>query len=114
MSRRRDTLLAAFEAVNAGSPDGIMDCWNPGGTYDNPMVGSAQTGYDAVRVCMVNLVDGLAKTGQTLTVDRVTEGDNHVMAEWHVEPPDGRRGLHVAEFDPEDRLMHVTVYPRTS
>ncbi|MEL7088956.1 MAG: nuclear transport factor 2 family protein [Planctomycetota bacterium] len=111
---RRDTLLAAFDAVNAQSPDGIMACWNPDGTYDNPMVGSARTGYDDVHACMVNLVDGLAKTGQTLAVDRVTEGDHHVMVEWHVEPSDGRRGIHVAEFDAEDQLMHVTVYPRST
>lgn len=111
---RKATLRTAFDAVNAQSPDGIMACWNPEGTYDNPMVGSAQTGFDAVHTCMVNLVDGLTKTGQTLTVDRVTEGDTHVIAEWHVEPVDGRRGVHVAEFDAEDRLMHVTVYPRAS
>lgn len=111
---RKDTLLAAFNAVNAQSPDSIMACWNHEGTYDNPMVGSAQTGFDDVHVCMVNLVDGLVKTGRTLTVDRITEGDTHVIAEWHVEPPDGRRGIHVAEFDAEDRLLHVTVYPRSN
>lgn len=112
--RRKETLLAAFNAVNTRSPDGIMECWNRDGTYDNPMVGSAQTGFDAVHACMVNLVDGLAKSGQTLKVDRVTEADTHVMAEWHVEPPDGRRGIHVAEFDTEDQLLHVTVYLRSS
>lgn len=112
MDNRRETLLAAFAGVNARSPDAIMACWSPAGTYDNPMTGTPATGYDAVRECMVNLCNGLEKTGSTLIVDRVTVGEANVVAEWHVEPRDGRRGVHVAEFDDSQKLRRVTVYPR--
>ena len=106
-------LLAAFEGVNAYDPDAIMACWTRDGVYDNPMVGSSQAGFDAVRSCMVNLTDGLKASGQKLVVDRVTPGNIVVVAEWHVEPRDGRRGVHVAEFD-GDKLIRVTVYPRAN
>lgn len=106
------TLLAAFKAVNDRSPDGIMACWNRDGVYDNPMVGKAAKGFDDVRQCMVNLVNGLSASNQTLVVDRTTVGRNNVVAEWHVEPADGRKGVHVAEFDSQQKLQRVTVYPR--
>lgn len=92
-------MLAAFQGVNDRSPDAIMACWAAGGVYDNPMTGHAAEGDAAVRQCMVNLCDGLAKSGHTLTVDRLTVGEHNVVAEWHVEPRDGRRGVHVADFD---------------
>lgn len=107
------SMLAAFAGVNARSPDDIMSCWNRDGVYDNPMTGTPAQGYDAVRQCMVNLCDGLAKSGSTLVVDRTTVGETNVVAEWHVEPRDGRRGVHVAEFDADGKLKRVTVYPRT-
>jgi hypothetical protein len=109
----RDTMLAAFDGVNARSPDAIMACWNAAGVYDNPMVGQPAEGYDAVRECMVNLCNGLAKSGSTLVVDRLTIGEANVVAEWHVKPRDGRRGVHVADFDERGKLRRVTVYPRT-
>jgi hypothetical protein len=105
-------MLAAFKGVNDRSPDAIMACWASEGVYDNPMTGGAAEGYDAVRQCMVNLCDGLAKSGHSLVVDRVTEGERNVVAEWHVEPADGRRGVHVADFDANGKLKRVTVYPR--
>ena len=108
----RDVMLAAFKGVNDRSPDAIMACWASEGVYDNPMTGGAAEGYDAVRQCMVNLCDGLAKSGHSLVVDRVTEGERNVVAEWHVEPADGRRGVHVADFDANGKLKRVTVYPR--
>lgn len=108
----QDTMLAAFQGVNDRSPDAIMACWSADGTYDNPMTGTPATGSDAVRHCMVTLVDGLSKSGAKLIVDRVTVGEWHVIAEWHVEPRDGRRGVHVAEFDQAGKLKRVTVYPR--
>ena len=111
---RVQSLLAAFEAVNARSPDGVMACWNSDGVYDNPMVGHAQKGYADVRQCMVNLVDALVATGSSLVVDRVTAGESSVVAEWHVEPADGRRGVHVAEFDSAGKLLHVVVFPRAT
>ncbi|MGC4031892.1 MAG: nuclear transport factor 2 family protein [Tepidisphaeraceae bacterium] len=105
-------MLAAFKGVNDRSPDGIMACWASDGVYDNPMVGAAAEGYDAVRQCMVNLCDGLAKSGHFLVVDRVTIGEHNVVAEWHVEPVDGRKGVHVADFNADGKLKRVTVYPR--
>lgn len=109
----RQTMLAAFAGVNARDPDAVMACWNVDGIYDNPMTGKLAQGYDALRQCMVNLVDGLTKSGSTLVVDRVTVGESNVVAEWHVEPRDGRRGVHVADFDTAGKLKRVTVYPRT-
>ena len=106
------TMRAAFAGVNAYSPDAIMKVWNPEGVYDNPSTGPAAKGYDAVRGCMVKLCDGVKSRGEQLVVDRVTVGKNHVVAEWHVEPINGKRGVHVAEFDPQERLNHVVVYPR--
>lgn len=109
----KDVMLAAFQGVNDRSPDAIMACWSSDGVYDNPMVGQAAEGYDAVRQCMVNLIDGLSKSGHSLVVDRITLGERNVVAEWHVEPADGRRGVHVADFDPAGKLKRVTVYPRS-
>ena len=109
----QDTMLAAFKGVNDRSPDGIMACWNREGVYDNPMIGKPATGYDDVRQCMVNLVEALSKTHSMLVVDRVTVGDRNVVAEWHVEPADGRKGVHVADFDDNGKLQRVTVYPRS-
>ena len=107
-------MRAAFQGVNDRSPDAIMACWAPDGVYDNPMTGTAARGFDAVRNCMVSLCDGLAKSGHSLVVDRVTVGERNVVAEWHVQPADGRRGVHIADFDAADRLICVTVYPRAS
>jgi hypothetical protein len=107
-------MLAAFKGVNDRSPDGIMACWASDGVYDNPMVGQAAEGYDAVRQCMVNLCDGLGKSGHSLVVDRITLGEHNVVAEWHVEPKDGRKGVHVADFDAAGKLKRVTVYPRSA
>ena len=106
------TMRAAFDGVNAYDPDAIMSCWNPEGVYDNPNVGPAATGFDAIRACMVKLCDGVRTRGQKLVVDRVTTGATHVVAEWHVEPATGVMGVHVAEFDDAGRLARVTVYPR--
>lgn len=105
-------MLAAFRGVNDRSPDAIMACWERDGVYDNPMTGTPAEGYDAVRQCMVSLVDGLTKTGSRLIVDRLTLGEWHVIAEWHVEPVDGRKGVHVADFSPAGKLRRVMVYPR--
>ncbi len=107
------TMRAAFAGVNAHSPDDIMACWNPDGIYDNPNVGPAATGQEAVRDCMVRLCDSVRSRGQQLVVDRVTVGAAHVVAEWHVVPPTGARGVHIADFDEAGRLRHVAVYPRT-
>jgi hypothetical protein len=106
------TLRAAFAGVNAFDPDAIMACWNPDGTYDNPGVGRADAGFAAVRACMVKLCDAVRGRGQQLVVDRVTIGPSHAVAEWHVEPATGAKGVHVANFDPAGRLSHVVVYPR--
>ena len=106
------TLRAAFAGVNAYDPDAIMAVWNPDGVYDNPNVGAAQRGFDDVRGCMVKLCDSVRAKGQQLVVDRVTAGARHVVAEWHVEPANGAKGVHVAEFDDAGRLRHVVVYPR--
>jgi hypothetical protein len=106
------TMRAAFDGVNAYDADAIMKVWNPDGVYDNPTVGPAAQGFDAVRACMVRLCDGVRGRGQQLVVDRVTTGASHVVAEWHVEPATGAKGVHVAEFDDAGRLRHVTVYPR--
>ena len=111
---QKETLLAAFKGVNDYSPDGIMACWERDGVYDNPMVGQAAEGYDAVRQCMVNLINTFQPKGQYLIVDRVTVGESNVIAEWHVEPRDGRRGVHVAEFSDAAKLKRVTVYPRAT
>ena len=107
-------MLAAFQGVNDRSPDAIMACWAEDGVYDNPMTGQAAEGYHAVRQCMVNLCDGLGRSGHSLVVDRLTVGERNVVAEWHVEPRDGRRGVHVAEFNDVSKLKRVTVYPRAS
>ena len=108
----KETMLAAFKGVNDYSPGAIMDCWEHSGVYDNPMVGQPAEGFDAVRQCMVNLVNVLQSNGQYLVVDRVTVGENNVIAEWHVEPRDGRRGVHVADYSDAGKLIRVTVYPR--
>ena len=113
MKSSTDTLLAAFQGVNDRSPDAIMACWSADGVYDNPMTGTPAQGTDALRQSMVKLVDGLANSNSTLVVDRVTVGETNVVAEWHVEPRDGRRGVHVADFDPAGKLKRVTVYPRS-
>lgn len=109
-----DTMLAAFKGVNDRSPDGIMACWTRDGVYDNPMVGAPAEGFDDVRQCMVNLIGGLSEKKQFLIVDRLTVGEKNVIAEWHVEPSDGRRGIHVADFSDDGKLKRVTVYPRAS
>ena len=114
MTHIRDTLLAAFAGVNARSPDAIMACWSVAGVYDNPMTGTPAEGTDALRGAMVKLVDGLTKSNSSLVVDRVTVGEANVVAEWHVEPRDGRRGVHVADFDAAGKLKRVTVYPRAN
>jgi hypothetical protein len=89
-----------------------MANWNRDGVYSNPLVGPAAKGYDAVREKMVNLCNGVRSRGEQLVVDRVTVGDNHVVAEWHVEPRNGRDGVHIADFDAAGKLIHVRVYPR--
>ena len=106
------TMRAAFAGVNAFDPDAIMACWNDGGSYDNPSVGPAAIGRTDVRACMVRLCDNVRTRGHQLVVDRVTVGQSHVVAEWHVEPANGSRGVHVADFDDAGRLLRVTVYPR--
>ena len=104
----------AFDGVNAYDPDLIMSCWSPIGIYDNPGVGPAGHGYDAVRACMVKLCDAVRQRGEQLVVDRITVGPRHVIAEWHVVPSEANRhGVHVADFDDQDRLVHVRVYPRS-
>ena len=110
----KSVLQAAFDAVNRRDVDGIMSNWSSAGVYDNPMVGHAATGTEAVRQCMVALVNAVGSKNQFLVVDRMSEGPSHVIAEWHVEPPDGRRGVHVADFDDTGKLKSVTVYPRAS
>jgi hypothetical protein len=106
------TLRAAFAGVNAYDPDAIMANWNHDGVYHNPMVGPAAKGYEAVRPMMVKLCEGVKSRGEQLVVDRVTLGDRHVIAEWHVEPRNGKDGVHVADFDDAGKLVLVRVYPR--
>ncbi len=106
------TLLTAFAGVNAYDPDAIMANWNRDGVYHNPLVGTAAKGFDAVREKMVNLCNGVKSRGEQLVVDRVTVGPSHVVAEWHVEPANGKDGVHVADFDDAGKLLLVRVYPR--
>ncbi len=106
------TLLAAFAGVNAYDADAIMANWNRDGIYHNPMVGPPAKGFDAVREMMVKLTAGVKSRGEQLVVDRVTHGEGYVIAEWHVEPRNGKDGVHVAEFDASGKLVHVKVYPR--
>lgn len=106
------TLLAAFAGVNAYDPDAIMANWNREGVYHNPLVGPAAKGYDAVREMMVKLCAGVKSRGEQLVVDRVTTAPRHVVAEWHVEPRNGKDGVHVADFDDAGKLVQVRVYPR--
>lgn len=108
----QETMRAAFDGVNARSPDAIMACWSKNGVYDNPMTGKPARGSEAVRTCMESLVETLTLTGSSLVVDRMTIGERHVVAEWHIEPRDGRRGVHIADFDRHGKLRRVTVYPR--
>jgi hypothetical protein len=112
MTHLQSTLLAAFAAVNAYDADAIMANWSRDGVYDNPSVGPPSRGYDAVRERMVKLCAGVKSRGEQLVVDRVTPGDGYVVAEWHVEPRNGKDGVHVAEFDVAGKLVHVRVYPR--
>jgi hypothetical protein len=112
MSLLESTMRAAFAGVNAFDPDAIMANWNSDGVYDNPNVGPAAKGYNAVRQCMVKLCDGVKSRDEHLVVDRVTTGEKHVVAEWHVEPKNGKAGVHVADFDDAGKLVHVRVYPR--
>ena len=109
----KDVMLAAFKGVNDRSPDAIMACWSLDGIYDNPMIGAPASGFPAVRQCMVNLCESLARSGHQLIVSRITAGPHHVVAEWHTEPDDGRKGVHVADFNPAGKLKRVTVYPRS-
>jgi hypothetical protein len=75
------TLRAAFGGANAFDPGAIMACWNPDGTYDNPGVGPAATGFEAVRACMVKPCDGVRRRGQ-----RVGLGSPRRPANRHGEP----------------------------
>ncbi|HEV7299732.1 MAG TPA: nuclear transport factor 2 family protein [Tepidisphaeraceae bacterium] len=106
------TLLAAFAGVNAYDPDAIMANWNRDGVYHNPNVGTAAKGYADVRNRMVKLCEGVMSRGEQIIVDRVTSGPRHVIAEWHVEPRNGKDGVHVADFDDDGKLVHVRVFPR--
>jgi hypothetical protein len=112
MSLLESTMRVAFDGMNVFSPDAIMGCWNKGGVYDNPLIGAPARGFDAVRECMVKLCDGVKSRGEQFVVDRVTVGDTHVVAEWHVEPAHCKSGVHVTEFDGAGKLNHVRVYPR--
>ena len=108
---KEQSLRAAFDAVTAESADGIMAVWNPAGTYDNPMLAVASAGFAAVRERMVELLANLKSKDQTIQLDTIATGtDGRVYARWHIEPPDGRRGIHVAECDEQNRLQHVTIY----
>lgn len=101
-----------FDAVNRHSVDGILANWSDAGTYDNPSVGPPATGMVQLRQAMTTLIDNVRKAGVTMQVDRTTCEGNRVIAEWHAEPPNGRRGVHVAEFNSAGKLIQVTVYPR--
>ncbi len=105
-------MLETFDAVNQHSVAGILNNWSADGTYDNPTVGPPATGTDQLRQAMNTLVQNVQKAGISLHVDRTTCEANRVIAEWHVEPANGRRGVHVAEFDSAAKLIRVTVYPR--
>ena len=101
-----------FDAVNQHSVEGILRNWADAGTYDNPNVGPPATGTAQLRQAMTTLVENVRKAGVSLHVDRTTCEGKRVIAEWHIEPPNGRRGVHVAEFNDSGKLVHVTVYPR--
>lgn len=103
-----------FDAVNRHSVEGILANWIDTGTYDNPTVGPPAVGMADLRRAMTTLVGNVKAAGIQLRVDRTTEQDDRVVAEWHVEPRDGRSGVHVAQFNSAGKLIHVRVYPRAS
>jgi hypothetical protein len=105
-------MTQTFDAVNQHSVDGILNNWSATGTYDNPTVGPPATGMAQLRQAMTTLIENVRKAGISLRVNRTTCEGNRVIAEWHAEPPNGRRGVHVAEFNSEGKLVRVTVYPR--
>ena len=101
-----------FAAVNAYDTAAVLRDWNHEGIYDNPAVGPAARGYDAVFARIDGFVQSVKKRGETIGLDRVVTHDDLVITEWHIEPASaGKCGVHVAAFDEENRLKHVRVYP---
>jgi hypothetical protein len=101
-----------FAAVNAYDTAAVLRDWNPKGVYDNPAVGPAAEGHDAVFARIDGFVQNVKKRGETIRLDRVVTHDDLVITEWHIEPKTtGKCGVHVATFDDQNRLVHVRVYP---
>ena len=101
-----------FAAVNAYDTPAVLRDWNPEGIYDNPSVGAAAHGHDAVFARIDGFVQAVKKRGETIGLDRVVVHDDLVITEWHIEPAStGKCGVHVAQFDDQNRLKHVRVYP---
>jgi hypothetical protein len=101
-----------FAAVNVYDTPAVLRDWNPQGIYDNPAVGTPARGHDEVFARIDGFVQAIKKQSQTIALDRVIVQENLVITEWHIEPAGtGKCGIHVAEFDPQNRLKHVRVYP---
>jgi hypothetical protein len=112
MTQNEIVMRRVFAAVNNYDTPAVLRDWNPQGIYDNPAVGTPARGHDEVFDRIDGFVQAIKKQSQTIALDRVIVHENLVITEWHIEPAGtGKCGIHVAEFDPQNRLKHVRVYP---
>jgi len=77
-------------------------------------------GQTEIRKCVETLLDGLKESGSKLEIQLITESsssttstsnNNYCIVEWKVIPEDGRKGVHVCEFEDSTNLIyHVKVF----
>jgi len=112
MTQNEIVMRRVFAAVNDYDTPAVLRDWNPQGVYDNPSVGQPARGHDEVFARIDKFVQAVKQRSETIALDRVVASGDLVVTEWHIEPAStGKCGVHVAAFDPQNRLQHVRVYP---
>ncbi len=100
-----------FAALAQGDVNSIMSTWSENGRSDNAAVGASVVGKAAVKNRITLLTLEFKERGETMTIDRVTEGSSHAIIEWHIEPTSGDfRGIHVVEFGEDGLIESMIVY----
>ena len=111
MTQNEIVMRRVFGAVNEYDTPAVLRDWNPEGIYDNPAVGQPATGHDEVFARIDRFVQGVKQRSEKIALDRVIVHEDLVITEWHIEPATTIKcGVHVATFDPTNRLKHVRVY----
>jgi limonene-1,2-epoxide hydrolase len=112
MTQNEIVMRRVFAAVNAYDTAAVLRDWNPQGIYDNPSIGAPAHGHDEVFARIDGFVQAVKKRQEIIALDRVIAQGDLVITEWHIEPAStGKCGVHIAEFDKDNRLKHVRVYP---